>query len=229
MGCIMMRVCHLNTCPVGIATQDPELRKRFRGTPEHVITYLMIVAEEVREIMATLGVRRFEDLIGRTELLDDGRARSSTGRRAASTCRWCSTRPTCRRGRRAAGRAPRCRCSTTRSTGSSCGECAPALDAQRERGRQLGPDPGPQRQPHRRRDPVGRDRAPARRRRPARGDDRDRVLRLGRARASPPGSRPGVTFSLRGETNDYAGKGLSGGIVSVRPPEKHDCSAPRRT
>src|SRR5205085_411143 len=70
MGCIMMRVCHLNTCPVGIATQDPELRKRFRGTPEHVVNYLMLVAEDVRSIMASLGIRRLQDMIGRTELLD---------------------------------------------------------------------------------------------------------------------------------------------------------------
>ncbi len=55
MGCVMMRVCHLNTCPVGIATQDPRLRERFRGTPEHVVDYLMMVAEEVRQIMASLG------------------------------------------------------------------------------------------------------------------------------------------------------------------------------
>ncbi len=67
-GCIMMRVCHLNTCPVGIATQDPELRRRFAGTPEHVLQYLLFVAEEVRELMAQLGVRRFDDLVGRTEL-----------------------------------------------------------------------------------------------------------------------------------------------------------------
>src|SRR6202042_3363613 len=70
MGCIMMRVCHLNTCPVGVATQNPELRARFRGTPEHVVNYLMFVAEEVRTIMASLGVRRFEDLIGRADLLE---------------------------------------------------------------------------------------------------------------------------------------------------------------
>ena len=56
-GCIMMRACHLNTCPVGIATQDPELRKRFAGTPEHVVNFFFFVAEEVREIMAELGVR----------------------------------------------------------------------------------------------------------------------------------------------------------------------------
>jgi glutamate synthase (NADPH/NADH) large chain len=69
-GCIMMRKCHLNTCPVGIATQDPVLRKRFAGQPEHVVNYLFFVAEEVREIMAKLGIRRFADLIGRADLLD---------------------------------------------------------------------------------------------------------------------------------------------------------------
>jgi glutamate synthase (NADPH/NADH) large chain len=69
-GCIMMRKCHLNTCPVGVATQDPVLRARFTGTPEHVINYFFFVAEELREIMASLGVRRVDELIGRTELLD---------------------------------------------------------------------------------------------------------------------------------------------------------------
>ncbi len=69
-GCIMMRKCHLNTCPVGIATQDPELIKKFEGKPEHVINYFFFVAEEVREWMAKLGVRKFADLVGRVELLD---------------------------------------------------------------------------------------------------------------------------------------------------------------
>ena len=69
-GCIMMRKCHLNTCPVGVATQDPVLRKRFQGKPEHVVNYFFFVAEEVRELMAKLGVRRFDDLIGRADLLD---------------------------------------------------------------------------------------------------------------------------------------------------------------
>jgi glutamate synthase (NADPH/NADH) large chain/glutamate synthase (ferredoxin) len=68
-GCIMMRACHLNTCPVGIATQDPELRRRFTGTPEHVVNYFFFVAEEAREIMRRIGVRRFDDLIGRADLL----------------------------------------------------------------------------------------------------------------------------------------------------------------
>jgi glutamate synthase (NADPH) large chain len=69
-GCIMMRKCHLNTCPVGVATQDPALRKKFSGKPEHVVNYFFFIAEEVRQIMAQLGIRKFDDLIGRADLLD---------------------------------------------------------------------------------------------------------------------------------------------------------------
>jgi glutamate synthase (NADPH/NADH) len=69
MGCTMMRKCHLNTCPVGIATQDPILRKKFTGQPEHVINYMFMLAEEVRQLMAKLGVRTYQELIGRTDLL----------------------------------------------------------------------------------------------------------------------------------------------------------------
>ena len=69
-GCIMMRKCHLNTCPVGVATQDPVLRKKFTGKPEHVINFFFFVAEEARELMASLGIRKFSDLIGRADLLD---------------------------------------------------------------------------------------------------------------------------------------------------------------
>ncbi len=70
LGCIMMRKCHMNTCPVGIATQDPELRKKFKGQPEHVVNYLFMVAEEMREIMAELGLRTVNEMIGRVDLLD---------------------------------------------------------------------------------------------------------------------------------------------------------------
>jgi glutamate synthase domain-containing protein 2/glutamate synthase domain-containing protein 1/glutamate synthase domain-containing protein 3 len=73
-GCIMMRKCHLNTCPVGVATQDPVLRARFQGKPEHVINFFFFVAEEVREYMATLGFRKFSEMIGQTEILDKGQA-----------------------------------------------------------------------------------------------------------------------------------------------------------
>mmetsp|Transcript_30072 Transcript_30072/g.72618 ORF Transcript_30072/g.72618 Transcript_30072/m.72618 type:complete len:1603 (-) Transcript_30072:2063-6871(-) len=70
MGCIMMRKCHLNTCPVGIATQDEELRKKFAGQPEHVMNYFFLMAEEIREIMAKLGYRKMEDMIGQTQHLE---------------------------------------------------------------------------------------------------------------------------------------------------------------
>ena len=72
-GCIMMRKCHLNTCPVGVATQDPVLRKRFKGQPEHVINYFFFVAEEVREIMAELGYRTFDEMVGQMQMLDQRR------------------------------------------------------------------------------------------------------------------------------------------------------------
>ncbi|HEV2610131.1 MAG TPA: glutamate synthase-related protein [Noviherbaspirillum sp.] len=73
-GCIMMRKCHLNTCPVGVATQDPVLRAKFQGKPEHVVNYFFFVAEEARQIMAQLGIRTFDELIGRVDLLDKSKA-----------------------------------------------------------------------------------------------------------------------------------------------------------
>lgn len=73
-GCIMMRKCHLNTCPVGVATQDPELRKRFKGQPEHVVNFFFFIAEEVREIMASLGFRTFNEMIGQSDCLDKEKA-----------------------------------------------------------------------------------------------------------------------------------------------------------
>ncbi len=69
-GCIMMRKCHLNTCPVGVATQDPVLRKRFAGLPEHVVNFFFFIAEDIREIMASMGIARFEELVGRSDWLD---------------------------------------------------------------------------------------------------------------------------------------------------------------
>src|SRR6516165_189873 len=74
MGCIMMRVCHLNTCPVGIATQDPELRRRFTGDPAHVVTFMRFIAQEVREYMAELGYRTIDEMVGRSERIEMRRA-----------------------------------------------------------------------------------------------------------------------------------------------------------
>ena len=69
-GCIMMRVCHLNTCPVGIATQDPVLREKFEGKPEHVVNFMMFIASELREYMAQLGFRTVDEMVGHVECLD---------------------------------------------------------------------------------------------------------------------------------------------------------------
>ena len=94
MGCVMMRVCNLDTCPMGICTQNPELRKHFNGKPEYIINYLTFVAQELREYMAKLGVRTIDELVGRTDLLHVKPAR----RRQPDAPRWtwtasCTTRP----------------------------------------------------------------------------------------------------------------------------------------
>ena len=91
-GCIMMRKCHLNTCPVGVATQDPVLRARFAGTPEHVINYFFFVAEELRAIMARLGFRTIDEMVGRTDCIAVA-PRSTTRRRAPSTSPTSSSQP----------------------------------------------------------------------------------------------------------------------------------------
>ncbi|XP_044726506.1 glutamate synthase [NADH], amyloplastic isoform X2 [Chrysoperla carnea] len=88
LGCTMMRKCHLNTCPVGIATQDPVLRKKFAGQPEHVLNYLFLLAEEVRGHMAAMGVKKFQELVGRTDLL-----RASTDPGAGPKARLLNLRP----------------------------------------------------------------------------------------------------------------------------------------
>src|ERR1019366_5025585 len=69
-GCIMMRVCHLDTCPAGVATQDPELRKKFIGKPEYVVNFMRFIAEETRELMAELGFRTINEMVGHSELLE---------------------------------------------------------------------------------------------------------------------------------------------------------------
>jgi glutamate synthase domain-containing protein 2/glutamate synthase domain-containing protein 3 len=216
MGCIMMRVCHLNTCPVGIATQDPELRKRFRGTPEQVVNYLMMVTEEVREIMASLGVRRFEELIGRPELLEmDAAVEHWKARRVDLS--MVLDLPELPPG------TPRCR---TRPQVPVLDDaldwellrkCEPAL----ERGESVRLGPIPVRNVNR--TVGGILSGEVARRRGARGLPEGTIeIALSGSAGQSFGAwlAPGITLSLRGETNDYAGKGLSGGIISVRPPEK---------
>ncbi len=111
LGCILMRVCHLNTCPVGIATQDPELRKRFAGQPEHVTRFFFFVADQARELMAKLGYRSMDEMIGQVDRLTTrksvitGRCRPSTSR-ICSTSRTFRTRRTTARSRTTASRRP---------------------------------------------------------------------------------------------------------------------------
>jgi len=216
MGCIMMRVCHLNTCPVGIATQDPELRRRFRGTPEHVTGYLMLVAEEVRTIMARLGVRRFDELIGRTELLDTDDAIDHWKARGIDLSMVLAT-PELPAGADRHRTRPQVPVLDDALDWELVRKCSPALA--RQEPVRLGPMPV--RNVNR---TVG-------------GILSGEIARRHGAAGLPEGTievsfhgsagqsfaawlASGVTFLLRGETNDYAGKGLSGGVVSVRPPDR---------
>jgi glutamate synthase domain-containing protein 3 len=216
MGCIMMRVCHLNTCPVGIASQDPELRKRFRGTPEQVVNYLMLVAEEVREIMSSLGIRSFEEMIGRADLLEMDAAIEHWKARHVDLSMVLSMPELPPDAPRRRTR-PQLPVLDGALDWELLKKCSPALE--RREAVKLGPVLV--RNVNR---TVG-------------GILSGEIARLWGPRGLPEGTveiafsgsagqsfaawlAPGVTFSLRGETNDYTGKGLSGGIVCVRPPER---------
>jgi glutamate synthase domain-containing protein 2/glutamate synthase domain-containing protein 1/glutamate synthase domain-containing protein 3 len=213
LGCVMMRVCHLNTCPVGVATQDPELRRRFAGEPDHVVNYLVMVAEEVREILASLGLRSLDEAIGRTDLLapdekvDHWKARGVDLRALLVVPE------------EAADGRPR---HNTRRPEPVLDDaidhelieaCAPAI----ERGERV------------------------ELRRPVENKNRtvggllsNAIARSRGAQGLPDGTveialdgsagqsfgawlAPGVTLTLDGDANDYVGKGLSGGTVVVRP------------
>ena len=214
-GCIMMRACHLNTCPVGIATQDPELRKRFKGTPEHVVNFFFFVAEEVRQLMRELGIRTFEELTGRADLLEADAAIDHWKARGVDLTHIL-TMPEVPEGTPLRRLRPQ--------------------DSPLPAGARLGPDRGGQ----------GRDRPPqAGHRRVPRsatstaasaGILSSAVTEVHGAEGLPPetirftlrGSAgqsfggwlaPGVELTLIGDANDYTGKGLSGGVLAVRPPD----------
>jgi len=208
-GCVMMRKCHLNTCPVGIATQDPVLRARFTGTPEHVINYFFFVAEELREIMAQLGLRSVAELVGRSDLLMEADAHGHWKARGVDLARLLH-RPDakCQR-RHVAG--------IERQAGSLIDEqLIAALD-----------EPLPVRI-ERRITNVDRSVGAA--------VSGEIARRFGHA-GLPDGSlhavlagtsgqsfgaflSRGVTLELIGDANDYVGKGLSGGRLIVRPPDE---------
>ena len=232
LGCIMMRKCHLNTCPVGVATQDPELRKRFSGQPEHVINYLFFVAEEVRRIMAELGFRRLDELVGRTDCIRPRQhALARPGRAGADECGLDprAQRKLARldfsevlyRPAEAATNATRCVEAQDHNLSSVLDhmlidQARPAL----VRGEKVVLETRIR----------NRDRAfgamlsgEIARRHGGRGlPDGTIVVRAIGSAGQSFGAfcARGLTLELEGDANDYVGKGLSGGILAVRPPHE---------
>jgi glutamate synthase (NADPH/NADH) large chain/glutamate synthase (ferredoxin) len=214
-GCIMMRACHLNTCPVGIATQDPELRKRFRGKPEHVVNFLFFVAEEVRGYMAQLGIRMLDDLIGRTDLLETDDAIDHWKARGVDLTHLLAQPD-------APPEVPRRRVRAQ----------DPVLDDHRdheliERAREAIDSGRPVeiddvRVQNKHRCVGGILSSEIAKRYGSEGLPEDTIV----IRAHGHGGQSfggwlmrGITLLLEGDANDYTGKGMSGGVLAVRPPE----------
>ncbi|GAA4026337.1 glutamate synthase large subunit [Sphingomonas rosea] len=206
-GCIMMRKCHLNTCPVGIATQDERLRAKFAGSPEHVVNYFFFVAEELREIMAGLGVRSVEEMIGRVDLL---RVREAAGGKAAGadlSKLLRSVDAAAPRRFRAGVKAPAAHRIDEVLIGRLDGALPVRIElaitnVDRSVGARLSGEIA------RRFGPDGLD------------DGAMHAVLTGTAGQSFGAFlAPGVTLDLVGDANDYVGKGLSGGRLVVRPPD----------
>ncbi len=212
-GCLMMRKCHLNTCPVGIATQDPVLRKRFKGAPEHVINYFFFIAEEVRELMAAMGYRKFDEMVGQSQMLDQtpliahwkAKKLDVSGLFYKPDAPPEAIRHTERQNHPIAEVLDR----------KLIAEAMPALEREepvrietaitsvdRSAGAMLSGEVARR---------YGNAGLP---------DDTIKVTLRGTAgQAFGAWLAQGVTFELIGEGNDYVGKGLSGGKIIVRPPE----------
>jgi glutamate synthase (NADPH/NADH) large chain len=212
-GCIMMRKCHLNTCPVGVATQDPVLRKRFKGQPEHVINFFFFVAEEVRELMAALGYRRFDEMIGQMQMLDKRQVVEHWKAKGLDFSKLFH-KPEAPRGVHIFKCEPQDHRISKILDRKLIADAQPALD----RG------------------------APVRIESPIHNTDRTTGAMLSGAIAKIYGHEglpddtvrvrfkgtagqsfgawlaKGVTFDLEGDANDYVGKGLSGGRLIIRPP-----------
>ena len=204
LGCVMMRACHLNTCPVGVATQDPRLREKFSGKPEHIENFMRFVAEEVRQIMAGLGIRTFDEMVGRTDVLeqrDEGSIdlskvlfrpenRKDIINTAHSTTHVIKSSFDLLE-----------ICKNAIDRGLPISAILPIRNTDRAVGTKLG--------------------ASISRKYGAAGlpDDTIRLGFLGSAGQSFAAFVPkGVTMTLEGDANDYIGKGLSGGKIVVFPP-----------
>ncbi|HVL31378.1 MAG TPA: glutamate synthase large subunit, partial [Solirubrobacteraceae bacterium] len=213
-GCIMMRACHLNTCPVGIATQDPELRKRFEGKPEHIVNYFFFVAEEVREILASLGLRSVDELVGRSDLLRQDEAIEHWKARGVDLTNILAM-PELPEGaplRRVRPQEPvlddALDWDLVEASADALEHCTPvSLEREiRNVNRCVG------------------------------GILSSHIAKRHGADGLPPGTicvefhgsagqsfggwlAPGVDFTLHGDANDYTGKGLSGGTLAIMPPD----------
>ena len=215
LGCIMMRVCHLNTCPVGVATQDPELRKRFTGDPQHAVNFMRFIAMEVREIMASLGFRSITEMVGRTDRLEPRKAVEHWKARGVDFSKILYQPD--------AGPEVGRYCQMVQDHGiqrslditTLLDLCKPAIERQepvkatlpiRNVNRVVGTITGSE----------------VTRRHGAAGlpDDTIQLTFQGSAGQSFGAFMPkGMTFTLEGDANDYLGKGLSGGKLILRPPE----------
>jgi len=213
MGCIMMRKCHLNTCPVGVATQDPELRKKFTGQPEHVVNYFFLLAEEVREIMAKLGYRTIDEMVGRVDRLDTRAAIAHWKAKGLdfSTILHRPEAPAHVKTHRSEPQDHGIERSLDMTTLLAL--CKPALEEREPVSLEL-----PIRNINR---TVGTILSSEVTRRHGAGGLPDGTIRIA-FRGSAGQSlmafgSPGVQVSVEGDVNDYCGKGLSGGRVIVKP------------
>jgi glutamate synthase domain-containing protein 2/glutamate synthase domain-containing protein 3 len=215
MGCIMMRVCHLNTCPVGVATQDPKLRAKFTGAADHVVNFMRFIAQEVRELMAQLGFRTVNEMIGRADKLDQTPAVEHYKTRGldfspifhrpdvpASRGRYCSIAQD--HGLEASLDFTRllALCKPALERGEKVSATLPIRNVNRVVGTILGSEVTRR---------YGADGLP---------DDTIQLRFQGSAGQSFGAFLPrGITLTLEGDANDYVGKGLSGGKIIVYPPE----------
>ena len=214
LGCIMMRVCHLNTCPVGVATQDPRLRKNFTGDPAHAVNFMEFIAQEVREIMAELGFRTINEMVGRTDMIE---MRAAVDHWKAKGLNFDSLlfRP-----QLPEGSTPYCSLTQDHGIDASLdmkellGACEPAL----ERGEPVTVNRGIQNINRVAGTILGSE---VTRRHGVEGlpEDTIRLNFTGSAGQSLGAFMPpGITITLEGDANDYVGKGLSGGKIIIKAP-----------
>lgn len=215
MGCVMMRVCHLNTCPVGVATQDPELRKNFIGKPEFVETFFHFIAEEMREIMASLGVKTIDQIIGQVEHLNYERALNHWKAKGLDLGAILKAPPAHYKGPRYRTKKQDHKLDQSLDVRELLGICKTAIEEKKpieaeleikSTNRTVGTILG-----YEITKKYGGDGLP---------DDTIKLKFNGSAGQSFGAFVPkGVSMSVEGDANDYVGKGLSGGKIMIYPPK----------